>query len=66
MPKREKATGDRRELHNEELHYAYTKLNVIRLSKSKRMCCTGGEEMCVLGCGWEAFRKGTAGRLNVD
>jgi len=53
MPKREKTTGDCRELHNEELRCVYTKLNVIRLSKSKRMCCTGGEEMCMLGYGWE-------------
>lgn len=58
VPKKEKATGDCRELHIEELHYVYPKLNVIRLSKSKRMCCTAGEEMCNLGCGWEAFGKG--------
>ena len=66
MPKREKSIVDYRELHNEELHCVYSKLNIIRLSKWKRMCCTGGEEMCMLGCGWEARRKGTAGRLNVD
>ena len=34
MPKREKATGDCGESHNEELYDVYTKLNVIQLSKS--------------------------------
>jgi hypothetical protein len=53
-------------MRSEELHCVYSKLNIIWLSKWKRMCCTGEEEMCMLGCGWKARRIGTAGRLNVD
>jgi hypothetical protein len=36
-PKREGVTGERRRLHNEELNYLYTSLNIIRSIKSRRM-----------------------------
>jgi hypothetical protein len=36
-PRREKVTGRRKKLHNEELHGLYTSLNIIRAIKSRRM-----------------------------
>jgi hypothetical protein len=36
-PKREKAMGGWRRLHNEELHNLYASPNIIRIIKSKRM-----------------------------
>jgi hypothetical protein len=36
-PKREEVAGGWRRLHNEELHNLYTSLNIIRLTKSRRM-----------------------------
>jgi hypothetical protein len=40
-PKRDEVTGDRRKLHNEELHKFYSSPNTIRLIKSMRMRWTG-------------------------
>jgi hypothetical protein len=40
-PKRGKVTGDRRKLHNEELHNLYTSPNIIRMIKSRRMRWAG-------------------------
>jgi hypothetical protein len=36
-PKRDEVTGDRRKLHNEELHKLYSSPNIIRMIKSRRM-----------------------------
>jgi hypothetical protein len=36
-PKRDEVTGDRRKLHNEELHNLYSFPNIIRMLKSRRM-----------------------------
>jgi hypothetical protein len=35
--KRDEVTGDRRKLHNEELHNLYSSPNIIRMIKSRRM-----------------------------
>jgi hypothetical protein len=40
-PKRDEATGERRKLHNEELHDLYCSRNVFRLIKSRRMRWAG-------------------------
>jgi hypothetical protein len=39
-PKRE-VTGNRKKLHNEELHNLYSSPNIIRMIKSRRMRWTG-------------------------
>jgi hypothetical protein len=39
--KREKVTGDWKELHNEELHNLYSSPNLIRMIKSRRMRWVG-------------------------
>jgi hypothetical protein len=36
-PGREEVTGDRRKLHNEELHDFFSLLNIIRIIKSRRL-----------------------------
>jgi len=36
-PKKEEVAGDRRRLHNEELHNLCTSLNIIRVIKSRRI-----------------------------
>jgi hypothetical protein len=36
-PKRDEVAGDRRKLHNEELHNLYFSPNIIRVMKSRRM-----------------------------
>jgi hypothetical protein len=36
-PKRREVAGRWRRLHNEELHNLYTSLNIIRVTKSRRM-----------------------------
>jgi hypothetical protein len=36
-PKRDDMTGDRRKLHNEDLHNLYSSPNIIRMIKSRRM-----------------------------
>jgi hypothetical protein len=45
-PKRDKVTGGRRKVHNEELRNFYSSLSIIRMNKSRRMRRTGhgGEE----------------------
>jgi hypothetical protein len=40
-PKRDEVTGDRRKLHNEELHSLYSSPGIIRMIKSRRMRWTG-------------------------
>jgi hypothetical protein len=39
--KRDEVMGDRRKLHNEELHNLYSSPNIIRMIKSRRMRWTG-------------------------
>jgi hypothetical protein len=39
--KRDEVTGDRRKLHNEELHNLYSSPNIIRMIKSTRMRWAG-------------------------
>jgi hypothetical protein len=40
-PKRDEATGGWKKLHNEELHYFYSSLSIIRMIKSTRMRWAG-------------------------
>jgi hypothetical protein len=40
-PKRDEVPGERRKLHNEELHYLYSPLTIVRMIKSKRMRWAG-------------------------
>jgi hypothetical protein len=40
-PKRDRAKGDWRKLHNEELHNLYCSPNIIRMIKSRRMRWAG-------------------------
>jgi hypothetical protein len=40
-PKRDEVIGDRRKLHNEELHSLYSSPSTIRMIKSRRMRWTG-------------------------
>jgi hypothetical protein len=40
-PNRDKATGDWRRLHNEELNDLYSSTNIIRIIKSRRMRWAG-------------------------
>jgi hypothetical protein len=51
-PKRDEVTVDLRKLHNEELHDLYCSLNIVRMTKSRRMkwarhVARMGEERCV-------------------
>jgi hypothetical protein len=58
-PKRDKATGEWRRLHNEELNDLYSSPNIIRVIKSRRMRCAGhvarkgGKERCIQDFGGE-------------
>jgi hypothetical protein len=40
-PKRDRVTGGRRKLHNEELHNLYSSSSIIRIIKSRRMRWAG-------------------------
>jgi hypothetical protein len=40
-PKRDEVTGERRKLHNEELHILYSSTNIFRQIKSRRMPWAG-------------------------
>jgi hypothetical protein len=40
-PKREEVTGERRKLHNKELHDLYSSPSIIRIIKSRRMRWAG-------------------------
>jgi hypothetical protein len=40
-PKRDEVTGERKKLHNEELHTFYSSLNIIKQIKSRRMRWVG-------------------------
>jgi hypothetical protein len=62
-PKRDAVTGERRELHSEELHILYSSPNIIRQIKSRRMRWAGHvarmEEESVQGFDRKARRKET-------
>jgi hypothetical protein len=40
-PKRDEVTGEWRKLHNEELNYLYSLLNIVRVVKLRRMRWAG-------------------------
>jgi hypothetical protein len=40
-PKRDEVTGERRKLHNEDLHDLYTSPSIIRIIKARRMRWAG-------------------------
>ena len=40
-PKRDKVTGEKRKLHNEELNDLYSSPNIVRVIKSRRMRWAG-------------------------
>jgi hypothetical protein len=40
-PKRDRVTGGRRKLHNEELHNVYSSPSIIRIIKSRRIWWAG-------------------------
>jgi len=40
-PRRDKVTGERRRLHNEELNDRYSSPNIVRVIKSRRMRWAG-------------------------
>jgi hypothetical protein len=61
-PKRDKATGEWRRLHKEELNDLYSSPNIIRVIKSRRMRWAGhvarrGKEAHT-GFWWEDLREG--------
>jgi hypothetical protein len=61
-PKRDEVTGDRRKLHNEELHNLYSSPNIIRMIKSRRMRWAGhvalmGRRGMHIGYWWESHKK---------
>jgi hypothetical protein len=55
-PMREEVAGDRRRLHKEELHNWYASINIIRVTKSRRISWRdmwhGRDEKCIkyFGC----------------
>jgi hypothetical protein len=57
--KRDEVTGEWRKLHNEELNYLYSSINIVRVIKfeknvTERARSThGGEERCIQGFGGE-------------
>jgi hypothetical protein len=58
-PKRDEVTGDRRKLHNEELHNLYSSPDIIRMIMSRRMKWAGhvarmGKRGMHIGYGWES------------
>jgi hypothetical protein len=60
--KRDEMTGDRRKLHNEELHNLYSLPNVIRMKKSGRMrwgrnVAQMGRRRIHIGFWWESQKE---------
>jgi hypothetical protein len=61
-PTTDEVTGERRKLHNEELHYLYSSPSIIRIMKSRRMRWAGhiarmGGRGTHIGCWWENQRE---------
>jgi hypothetical protein len=61
-PKRDKVTGDRRNLHNKELYKLYSSPNIIRIIKSKRIRRKGhvarmGKKEMHIGYWWEIQKE---------
>jgi hypothetical protein len=59
VQKRDKAAGEWRKLHNEELHDLYSSSSIIRIIKETRMRLVGyvarmGRERKLLGYCWES------------
>jgi hypothetical protein len=61
-PKRDEVTGDRRKLHNEELHNLYSSPNIITIINSRRMGWVGhvarvGRRGMHVGYCWESEKE---------
>jgi hypothetical protein len=54
-PNRDDVTGDRRKLHNDELHNLHSSPNIIRMIKSRRMRWAGN--VVRMGETRNAYRK---------
>jgi len=70
-PKKDKATGEWRKLHNEELNELYCLLNIIRGIKSRRMRWAGDvarmEERCIEGlCGGKLNKRDNLKDPGID
>ena len=71
-PRKDKVTGERRRLHNEELNDLYSSPNIVRVIKSRRMKWAGhvvrmGEEWECIGSWWGNRREGDHwGEIGVD
>jgi hypothetical protein len=71
-PKREEVTGEYRKFHDEELHYLYTSLTIVRVIKSRRMRWAGhvarmGKGEACRGFLWGKLKeRGHWGESNVD
>jgi hypothetical protein len=48
-PERDEVAEEWRKLLNEELNVLYFLPNIVRVIKSRKMRCAGGEERCVQG-----------------
>jgi hypothetical protein len=62
-PKRDEVTGERRKLHDEELHDLYSSPSIIRIIKRRKMRWAGhvavmGTRGTRIGCWWESQRQG--------
>jgi hypothetical protein len=62
-PKRDEVTGERKKLHNEELHTLYSSLNIIKQIKENEVGGTcgihGRVEECIQGFDGKAIREET-------
>jgi hypothetical protein len=61
-PKRDEVTGERRKLHNEELHDLYSSPSITRIMKSRRMRLAGhvalmGRRGTLIDYWWESQRE---------
>jgi hypothetical protein len=62
-PKRNEVTGERRKLHNEELHDLYSSPSITRIIKRRQMrwarnVVRTGRRGTRIGCWWESQREG--------
>jgi hypothetical protein len=61
--KRDEVIGERRKLHNKELHDLYSSPSIIRIIKARRIIWAGhvarmGRRGMRIGCWWESQREG--------